>query len=272
MESRRYEPDNLAMLVEARRRAMESHPEIQASTDWAGLLVPETRTTLRQLPEPEARKRYAPDNLVMLVEGLLSGQECDAINESAEAIGFGKTNYLQEYRGNLRLIITDCGLAAGIWNRIRSLIPETLETCDSREGTCTWRAVGLNEVFRLAKYYEGHRFGAHCDAWFERNADERSFYTVNLYTNTVLPQNHGRTRFYTEKKSNLWRCARRAPRSEEQTKTDDFGIDLAVQPEAGLAVVFRHGPGTALLHDGEELGGGVKYLMRTDVMYRRVAK
>lgn len=56
--------------------------------------------------------------------------------------------------------------------------------------------VGLNECFRLAKFYEGYQFGAHCDARFERNADEKSVYMVNVYTNTEAAENSGWTRFY----------------------------------------------------------------------------
>ena len=47
-------------------------------------------------------------------------------------------------------------------------------------------------------------------------------------------------------------------------------VDLAVAPEAGLAAVFRQPPEELLYHDGEELRRGVKYLLRTDVMYRKV--
>ena len=40
-------------------------------------------------------------------------------------------------------------------------------------------------------------------------------------------------------------------------------------PRAGRACVFRQPPDASYMHDGEELSGGVKYLLRTDVMYRR---
>merc|ERR1712097_100068 len=115
---------------------------------------------------------------------------------------------------------------------------------------------GLNECFRLAKYHPGHRFGAHVDAWFERSNDERSFYTLNLYTNTVAEEHGGRTRFFAE--------------HERRRQPKENGVDLAVRPETGLAVLFQQPPADSLLHDGEELTGGVKYLLRTDVMYRRM--
>jgi hypothetical protein len=46
-------------------------------------------------------------------------------------------------------------------------------------------------------------------------------------------------------------------------------LGLSLQPETGACLVFRQPPGACLLHDGEEVRAGIKYLLRTDVMYRR---
>jgi hypothetical protein len=40
---------------------------------------------------------------------------------------------------------------------------------------------------------------------------------------------------------------------------------VRVVPEAGMVLLFEHD----LLHDGEEVAGGVKYTCRTDVLYTR---
>lgn len=140
----------------------------------------------------------------------------------------------------------DQSLTDVVWGRLKGMVPPMVEL-DGYE----WRACGLNECWRLAKYSPGDRFGAHCDANFKRNACEISMFTVNVYMNSVHPEHGGATRFYGG--SN----ARTEPR-------------LVVQPEAGLAVLFRQPPEAALLHDGEELAGGEKFLFRSDVMYRRV--
>ena len=244
----------------------ETSTEIEATTDWAGLLSAATAvptTTLRPLDTPEARARYEPKRLLLLLDTLLDEEECARLNAAAEAIGYGCTSYPQEYRGNLRLIVTDVGLAKALWERVKPHVPEFLETADKPFcPAARWRAVGLNECFRLAKYYPGHRFGAHCDANFQRDRDERSFFTLNVYTNTVEPEHGGRTRFYVDKDERA-----RRPEASKGTETK---FDLQVQPVAGRAALFQHGPHVALLHDGERLEGGVKYLLRSDVMYRRV--
>jgi hypothetical protein len=41
-------------------------------------------------------------------------------------------------------------------------------------------------------------------------------------------------------------------------------INAAIQPRSGMAMVFDHN----MLHDGEELKGGKKWIMRSEVMYR----
>lgn len=75
--------------------------------------------------------------------------------------------------------------------------------------------------------------------------------TVNMYLNTVLPQNGGATRILNPLAT-----------GNGDVKHDVLG---KIQPVKGSAAVFRD----SLYHDGEALGGGVKYLLRTDIMYAR---
>jgi hypothetical protein len=258
---------------------VETAQEIKADTDWADLLAPSAfvPTAARALDTAAARARYTPERKLLLLDSLLDEPECLRLNEAAEAIGYGRTGYPKDYRGNLRLIITDLALARAMWERLRPFVPATLETADPVNGNAVWEAVGLNEVFRLAKYYPGDRFGAHCDAHFARSDDEKSFFTVNVYTNTVPAECGGKTRFYEERRLPRPPSMARLPaaggggaRRLEEDTTD--GIDLVVQPEAGLAAIFRHDPRSEILHDGEALcgEGSLKYLLRTDIMYRRV--
>ena len=235
----------------------EDDDEVTTESDWSQILDDQPPPTA--LRPHDLGSHYANGRLI-IAERLFSDGECWRINAAAEAIGYGRTNYQPEYRGNLRLITTDLGLAERLWERIRPLVPEIISV-RAMGRTDKWRATGLNECFRLAKYYPGHRFGAHCDANFQRSADEKSYYTVNVYTNDVDDADGGKTRFY-------------APPQNRAKPMRDFkegeNVDLAVRPESGLAVIFQQPPAAELLHDGERLRGGVKYLLRTDVMYERV--
>jgi len=180
---------------------------------------------------------------VWLVANLLSENECCSLLKTAEEHGYGATNYAKSYRGNLRLITTDNSLTEAMWHRLQPLVPPTL----SLDGHL-WDACGLNECWRLAKYYPGDRFGTHCDACFDRSADEMSMLTVNIYMNEGF--DGGSTRFYDDHRA-------------------DSTPAFSVKPRRGLCLLFRQPPGKSYYHDGEELRSDVKYLFRSDVMYRK---
>ena len=114
----------------------------------------------------------------------------------------------------------------------------------------------MNECWRLAKYVPGaSKFAPHCDTWYKKRADEMSFFTVNVYMNSGY--SGGATRFYA---------------SGDQGPVDfacgggDTGLGTT-----GAACVFRQPVARRFLHDGQKVTSGVKYLFRSDVMYRRVA-
>ena len=209
--------------------------EVEVTADWRHLLA----------DGPEAACVERVLDLDAFTQQVLAPAECEALVAEAERVGFGRTGYPKAYRGNLRLIATDAALAAALWGRIAPHIPAT----QTDEAGAQWDACGLNECFRLAKYFPGDEFGAHCDAAFKRDG-ERSMYTVNIYLNGGF--SGGATRFYD---GNGGRGSRAPIHS--------------VQPTPGLACMFRQPPEQAYLHDGERLHTHVKYLLRTDVMYRR---
>eukprot|EP00403_Amphidinium_massartii_P031023 CAMPEP_0178406322 /NCGR_PEP_ID=MMETSP0689_2-20121128/18852_1 /TAXON_ID=160604 /ORGANISM="Amphidinium massartii, Strain CS-259" /LENGTH=232 /DNA_ID=CAMNT_0020027359 /DNA_START=72 /DNA_END=770 /DNA_ORIENTATION=- len=206
--------------------------EIEVKTDWASLLSESaSECTVEQLGDKE----------IWVVDGLFTEDECEALIRASEDHGYGATNYPKSYRGNLRLISTDKSLSELVWSRLRPYVPATL-----KHKGATWDAVGLNECWRLAKYYPSDRFCGHCDAHFERSGSEMSMLTVNIYMNGGFEG--GSTRFYF------------ADRSKP---------DVAIEPKPGRCLLFRQPPAASLYHDGEELRTGTKYLFRSDVMYLR---
>lgn len=94
--------------------------------------------------------------------------------------------------------------------------------------------VGLNEMFRYYKYEPGQAFKKHTDQSFIRNETEASYYTLLIYLNDDFKG--GDTRFG----------------------------DLAIKPEKGAALIFLH----SLEHSGSTVKQGVKYVLRTDIMFR----
>lgn len=97
----------------------------------------------------------------------------------------------------------------------------------------TRKAVGLNERFRLYRYRPGQRFKWHADAPFHRPNGEISLLTLIVYLNAGYEG--GATRFENSR----------------------------VEGDMGQALIFEHG----LVHEGAEVLHGIKYALRSDVMY-----
>ncbi|KAK3246573.1 hypothetical protein CYMTET_43887 [Cymbomonas tetramitiformis] len=120
------------------------------------------------------------------------------------------------------------------------------------------------------KYEEITRFVPHLDKPFVRNASEISLFTINQFFNQHEPVEEpsnillgGATRFFGDFDAEN----EAALRKRADQDADDATI-LSLKPETGTASFFRQTPGARILHDGEEVVSGVKYLLRTDVMYK----
>jgi hypothetical protein len=183
------------------------------------------------------------DEAVFFLHDFFSPAECAAAIARAEAAGFdeapistaGGAVMRKDIRNNARLMIDDPDLAARLFERVRSLLP----ACPQRG----WELCGFNERWRYYRYDPGERFAPHYDGSFVRNSDERSLVTFMIYLNDDFAG--GETNFYFL--------------SEEPY--------LSVRPVRGSALVFVHWK----LHEGAPLLEGRKYVLRTDVMYRRVS-
>lgn len=99
-----------------------------------------------------------------------------------------------------------------------------------------YEVLDFNEMFRIYKYSSGQRFQMHRDGSYIRNENEKSFYTFLIYLNDDFEG--GETEF-----ENLF----------------------TVAPKKGSALVFYH----PLRHEGKTLTSGLKYVLRTDVMYSK---
>jgi predicted 2-oxoglutarate/Fe(II)-dependent dioxygenase YbiX len=104
---------------------------------------------------------------------------------------------------------------------------------------------GLNERLRFYRYDEGQKFDWHRDGYYESPSGKRSFLTFMIYLNDG--SDGGETLF--TKLGGLYL-------SED---------DLSVKPRRGMALLFDH----RILHTGSTVTRGRKYVLRTDVMYRR---
>ncbi|OAR01887.1 hypothetical protein LLEC1_08061, partial [Akanthomyces lecanii] len=118
-----------------------------------------------------------------------------------------------------------------------------------------WKFERLNERMRFLKYTEGQFFMPHCDGAYYYAAEGTTFethYTVHLYLNDSAKTSADGSGCVGGATSFL---------------SDDLTRRLDVDPKAGSVLIFQH---DRLLHEGDEVLSGIKYTMRTDVLYRWV--
>ncbi|MEM9072250.1 MAG: 2OG-Fe(II) oxygenase [Myxococcota bacterium] len=182
------------------------------------------------------------DGDAIVLDALLTPDECTTLIARSEALGFGEapinapTGVVRrpEVRNNDRVIVDDDALANELWTKLRPRLPEPFLTL-RLQGLC-WDAVSLNERLRFYRYTEGQQFRWHRDGAFRRSPEEVSLFTVLIYLSEA---EGGATRFHTD----------------------------AVTPTPGRVLIFWH----PTLHQGDPVLGGHKYVLRTDIMFRRDA-
>lgn len=137
-----------------------------------------------------------------------------------------------------------------------------------------FRLTRLNERLRFLRYKGGEYFRPHWDGMYETpDRLERSYLTVHLYLNGEGGQDL----------EELMREKQRMEKGDGNINVDvhgkllggatsfvrDFEDDspaVRVFPKTGSVLVFQQ---ASLLHGGDSVFRGVKYTMRTDVMYRK---
>ncbi|KAK2748151.1 hypothetical protein FQN57_001276 [Myotisia sp. PD_48] len=123
-----------------------------------------------------------------------------------------------------------------------------------------WVCKGLNPRMRFLKYQDQQYFKPHIDGPYVvpgSNRTKRTMFTLHLYLNEASPTNPlkgGATTFFSE----LPRYWDQKDQAKRKVK------EMNVVPRTGRVLVFQH---ESLVHSGEDVAGGVKYTMRTDIMY-----
>ncbi|AXI04463.1 hypothetical protein HYN46_02030 [Aquirhabdus parva] len=151
--------------------------------------------------------------------------------------GYKQSELRLDVRNNQRVIYDSFELADELFERLRPLLPASLNG---------WDLAGLNERFRFYLYENGQTFKPHYDASFEKNDWLSSQLSLLIYLNDEFEG--GETIFYRE--SGMLR-----PCKETQL--------ALIKPTQGQVLIFEH----QQLHEGAPVLSGRKYVLRTDVMY-----
>ena len=237
------DPNKIETTMMIAKREKISPAQVVHNLDWSNIFD--------FLPNP-TKWKYDPTKRKDLKQRdgwtieIFSPTEAKKLIELTELYGYENCGYDKDYRSNTRTVTNDKEFAYRLYQRIKQCCPKQY-ICDNE----IWEICGLNERFRWCKYTKGQKFEMHIDARFKRDSQEKSFYTVNVYLNDGNKDfNGGRTLFF-----------------DPNMETGDFAVDTSVTATPGLALFFNQYP-CDILHSGEEITNGIKYLMRTDVMYR----
>jgi len=265
-----------------------------------------TPVTIRQIdwsktPLPQNKGAYA-----VVLDNVLSPSECetllDMVEQSVPAdrrgkggsrfwrpalvnVGNGFEVLHPEYRNSDRIIwdqqeVVDrlwrrCLLAPGLEEKLR-VVENDVDILGAprpgREMKQRWEYRRVNKRMRFLKYGPGQFFSgrssfssplmlclwltfplvAHCDGPYREDDNIKTIFTVHLYLNDSKAEAGEEAELVGGATSFLSR--------DEQRKVD-------VDPKAGRVLIFQH---RGLYHEGAEVFQGIKYTMRTDIMYELV--
>ncbi|KAM0279246.1 hypothetical protein ACHAQH_004703 [Verticillium albo-atrum] len=227
-------------------------------------------------PLPEWQGRHAT-----ILDNVLTSQECALLLTLAESsatdqsrpwqpamvnIGAGREVLEPEYRRSDRIIWDEQEVVRRLWERVKLARHGSGELFFAEDGPMAWadkgmmggwRFWGLNRRMRFLKYGAGQFFRPHCDGTYEEESEGRrlrTYYTVHFYLNDSV-QAVGQ-----DARADLKGGATSFLSYDEKRKLD-------VDPKAGRVLIFQH---PRMYHAGDDVLAGIKYTMRTEMVYELV--
>ncbi len=184
-----------------------------------------------------------PERNLYVIDGVLTASECKQIIIIAESQGafvhYTSPNSPEyAFRDHHRVKFRSPGIADVLWNGTD--LKKAFETRIQRIGG---RATGLNPELKLYRYAGSESFGKHIDCSETVEGMGRTEYTVLFYLSSTKG---GETAFYD----------------------DDGAVVARIVPEQGRVVLHRHGERYCLDHEALQVVEGVKYVLRTDVVFQ----
>ncbi|KFY32975.1 hypothetical protein V495_08557 [Pseudogymnoascus sp. VKM F-4514 (FW-929)] len=243
---------------------------------------------------PEYKDLYA-----VVLDNVMSPQECEKLIHLAEQsagahgddetvenngwkpamvnAGFNKEFLALDYRNSDRIIWDNEVIVQRLWERIveaegikehlsvlegEKYLPVLGERAVRRGDRWVVSRKGPNERMRFMKYGAGQFFRPHCDGMYESpDGKQRSFYTLHLYLNDSAqalgieePKPEGKAGLADE----MLRGGATTFHSYDELRR------LDVDPKAGRVLIFQQ---KKIFHSGDDVTAGIKYTMRSDLMY-----
>ncbi|KAF5662162.1 oxidoreductase containing protein [Fusarium heterosporum] len=238
--------------------------------------APPKPITSRQIDFANSPLPQYDGHTAIILDNVLTPDECRELLALAEAsvprdegasawrpalvsAGPGLEALAPGYRESDRIIWDQQTIVDRLWERcalsegLRDLLAVAPPQPYVEDGN--WNFSRFNNRMRFLKYSPGQYFKPHCDgSYYYTEGDGiefETFYTVHLYLNDAVEND---------------------PTSELQGGATSF-LDnkrekrVDVNPKAGSVLIFQH---DGLFHEGATVTNGVKYTMRTDILYKWV--
>ena len=181
-----------------------------------------------------------------LLKNTLAEDECKAIIQLTESLGYEDAEsycFMYRNRMNDRIMSDDPQLADFLWDRVKEFVPEEINAFGR-----LWKASKLNTRFRICRYRGelSHHFGPHCDGIYPESNNRMSILTCMFYLNDSSEFEGGLTNFFKHR-TNV--------------------VSLSVAPSPGLCLIFHQNEVEHCYHEGTRVLKGLKYILRTDIMF-----
>ncbi|KAI9101188.1 hypothetical protein DFS34DRAFT_578325 [Phlyctochytrium arcticum] len=204
---------------------------------------------IKQKPNLQVKSPSNNKDHIYTIESFLSPSECLELRtaflkkQPLDVSSHAQTR-ATAFRDNDRSAFHAPALSNIMWNS--SGLKELFESCPA---LChigkKLRPFGLNDNWRLYRYRPGQRFGPHYDEEAEGEGLQEGVFTLLIYLSGRLEG--GETVFY---------------RGTSRTKK----LVVSVPPTTGMALLHAQGS-RCLLHEGAIVKSGLKWVLRSDVMY-----
>ncbi|CAO3569001.1 unnamed protein product [Mortierella alpina] len=252
------EPLKPAMMSSSQQKQQQQ----QLQNPLHSILLPSKTAALTRTPSPATHLNIKPlvlpsrqhrDFVAFTLQDILTPQECQSLIARSEQFGYeiALVNAGQDhagihapgYRDSLRALIDDPLTAAELWTRVQHHVPAVYQNRP---------VVGMNERLRFLKYSPGDQFQPHMDGEYRRRdgSGQVTKLTIQFYLNEGCEG--GATTFLDE--NYFWKAAQ-----EQQAKAQTLPVECKV----GQALIFQHD----LVHEGSKVLEGVKYVIRSDILY-----
>jgi hypothetical protein len=199
---------------------------------------------------------------LLLTTKVVTKKECENIisNVSKYYMPEKLTSYPSNIRDAHRSCIIDEKFADLLWFRLNKIITKYEIKPYGLHKHNNWIPVKINPCMRISKYDTGSiGFKYHYDNQFLESDTIRSGLSVIIYLNDY-------TNFYTTSFFDTNKISLSGLTVEEEIKSNG-GIDdytrFDIKPLIGQCVIFEHN----LLHCGLPVMTGIKWIIRTDVVY-----